>query len=210
MVALGVAQLAGEVEFEAYLVAHAHLQGWHQQLFTLGRSVRRQYRQAQVFHTAAAVAGLERNAADVLVVNRDVQARLILRGRRRVAVTRLQRNALVAPDEQVWWQVDLERDRIGLQAAHLELLWIIDELGEGHRPIGANPVRCIVGLAWRNLDPLDGHPATAQLALIEGECGRGLDEVGLVATKYQQQLGIAIGWVVDQLDDRTVHRGMIA
>ncbi len=209
-IALGIAQFAGEVEFEAHLVAHTHLQRRHQQLFAFGGGVRRKNGQAQVFHAAAAVAALQGDAADVLVVDADVQAGLVRRHRRRIAIARLQRDALVAPDEQVRRQVDIQCDGIGLKAAYLQLLRVVDQLGELYGAVSADPVGGVVRLACRRFDLLQANPISAQLAAIQCQRRRRGHQIVVVTTANQQQLAVAVLRVVDQFDGRPFRRWMLS
>ncbi len=210
VVALGTAHHAGKVEIKAQLVAVAQLERGNQQAAVVGTGVAGQHRQADFLQTLLAVAAHQREAGNELVVDCYAQSRFIAAERRRVAVTQVQRNALVAPDEKIRRQVEVDRDRLRRHAVCMQLLRVVEQFGQAHGPVGAHPVRCIVRLArGQRLDLVDADLAATEQRVARRHRRHRLLQIVIVAAQHQQKLALRILRQRHQLDHRALHRCMV-
>ncbi len=210
MIALRTAHHAGKVEIETQLVAVAQFERRNQQATVIGTGIAGQHRQADFLQALLAVAAHQREAGDELVVDRHAQPRLIAAKRRRVAVAQVQRNTLVAPDEQIRRQVEVDRDRLRRHAVGMQLLRIVEQFSQADGAVGAHPVRCVVRLArgqW--LDLIDTDLAAAEQHVAGRHRSHGLLQVVIVAAQHQQQLSLRILRQRHQFDHRALHRSMV-
>ncbi len=146
-----------------------------------------------------------------LVVQADAQPRTVLNARRRITVFQVHVDAGAADQEQIRRQVHGQRDRAGFDAAGLQLLGVLLQLGEGHRPIGAHPVRRVVRLARRELFHLVHRHVLAaeQDVALRDALHRG-DQIVVVTPLNQQQFNVRVIGVADHLHRRAVDRRIIA
>ncbi len=146
-----------------------------------------------------------------LVVQADAQPRTVLNARRGVTVFQVHVDAGAADQEQIRRQVHGQRNRPGLDAAGLQLLGVLLQLGEGHRPIGAHPVRRVVRLARRQLFHLVHRYVLAaeQDVALRDALHRG-DQIVVVTPLNQQQFDVRIIRMADHLHRRAVDRRIIA
>ncbi|MNS65953.1 hypothetical protein D3C72_991460 [compost metagenome] len=145
-----------------------------------------------------------------LVVQADAQPRTVLNARGGIAVFQVHIDAGTADQEQVRRQIHGQRNGARLDTAGLQLLSVLLQLGEGHRPIGAHPVRRIIGLTRSQLFDLVHRDvlATEQNIALRDTFHRG-DQIVVIAPLHQQQFDVRVIRMANHLHRRPVDRRII-
>ncbi|MCW0416423.1 hypothetical protein NB689_002177 [Xanthomonas sacchari] len=145
---------------------------------------------------------VERQRGDEGIVDADVERRLVLRLRHRVAIAQVDRDAVALPHEQIRRQLQADPDQVGVVAADVQLRGLRDQIAEAHRLVARDPVGRVVGLArLRRLEFADArHRAVERRA--QAQRGGGLLQVVVVAAQHQQQLAGGIARIGDHRQGR--------